>query len=79
MLYDDGAGNILYRVPRRWLPRVRVVETAKLDAAKKPRTNYDAEYLQGYVDAVEKGPEAPGTLERRGTDAMVARVKSAAR
>lgn len=74
VLYDDGKGNVLYRIPRRWAPRVRVVETAKIDAAKAPRTNDDVEHLQGYVDAVEKGPDAPGTLTRRGTDAMVARV-----
>jgi hypothetical protein len=75
VLYDDGNGNVLYRIPRRWAPRVRVVETAKIDAAKAPRANADVEYLQAYVDAVEKGPDAPGTLTRRGTDAMVARVK----
>jgi len=33
------------------------------------------EYLRQYVDTIEKGPAAPGTLTRRGTDAMVAHVK----
>lgn len=75
VLYDDGQGNILYRVPRRYAPRVRVVETAKINAAKPPRTNYDAEHLQVYVDAIEKGPDAAGMLARRGTDGMLARVK----
>jgi hypothetical protein len=75
VLYDDGQGNVLYRVPRRFAPRVRVVERAKIDAAKPPRANDDVEFLQAYVDAIEKGPDAPGSLLRRGTDAMVARVR----
>lgn len=75
VLYDDGKGNVLYQVPRRFSPRVRVVETAKIDAAKPPRFNNDVDSLQAYVDVIEKGPDAPGTLTRRGTDAMVVRAR----
>jgi uncharacterized membrane protein YfhO len=62
-------------VPRRWLDRIRVVETAKLNAVKPPRYNDDMKYLQAYVDAVEKGPDAPATLKRAGTDAMTGHAK----
>jgi hypothetical protein len=72
--FDDGQGNVIYRVPRRYLPRVRVVDTAQFNAAKVPRFNDDVDYLQQYVDAIEKGPDAPGTLVRQGTDAMRAHV-----
>jgi hypothetical protein len=75
VLYDDGSGNVLYGIARRYAPRVRVVETAKIDAAKAPRFNDDIEYLQRYVDAIEKGPDAPGTLTRRGTDAMTLKAR----
>jgi hypothetical protein len=75
VLYDDGKGNVLYGIPRRFASRARVVETAKLNAAKVPRANYDADYLQVYVDAIEKGPDVPATVERRGTDAMVVRAR----
>jgi hypothetical protein len=75
VLFDDGKGNMLYRIPRRFAPRVRVVETAKIDAAKAPRFNDDVEYLQRYVDVIEKGPDAAGTLMRRGTDSMVLRAR----
>jgi hypothetical protein len=75
VLYDDDKGNMLYRIPRRFAARVRVVDTAKIDASKAPRFNDDVEYLQRYVDAIEKGPDAPGTLTRRGTDAMVLRAR----
>jgi uncharacterized membrane protein YfhO len=33
------------------------------------------QYLQAYADVVEKGPDAPGTLRRNGTDAMIAHAK----
>jgi hypothetical protein len=75
LLYDDGQGNALYRIPRRYPARARVVETARLEARKKPRFNDDLEYLRAYVDVVENGPDSPVTLEREGTDAMLLRTK----
>ena len=71
LLYDDGQGNALYRIPRRYPARARVVETARLDAAKKPRANYDVDYLRAYVDVIKNGPDSPVTLARQGTDAML--------
>jgi hypothetical protein len=75
LLYDDGKDNALYRIPRRYAARARVVETARLDARKKPRFNDDVEYLRAYVDVVENGPDSPVTLERLNTDAMLLRAK----
>ena len=75
LLYDDGQGNALYRIPRRYSVRARVVEAARLDARRPPRTTYDEEYLRAYVDVVENGPDSPVTLERQGTDAMLLRAK----
>ena len=72
--YDDNQGNIIYRVPRRYPARVRVVDTAQLNAVKQPRFNDDVDYLQAYVDAIEKGPDAPAVLTRDGTDAMRVRA-----
>jgi hypothetical protein len=74
LLYDDGQGNALYRIPRRYPARARVVEAARLDARKPPRTTYDEQYLRAYVDVVEHGPDSPVTLERQGTDAMLLRA-----
>jgi uncharacterized membrane protein YfhO len=68
---------LLFKVPRRWPDRIRVVETAKLNAVKPPRYNDDMQNLQAYVDAVEKGPDAPGSLRRAGTDAMAGHAKVA--
>ena len=65
VLFDDQQGDILYGVPRRYPARVRVVETARLNAVKPPRFNDDVEYLQAYVDVIEKGPDSPATLRAR--------------
>jgi len=70
VLYDSGEGDRIYRVPRRYLARARVVDTARLNAAAPPRFNDDVEHLRAYVDVIEKGPEAPTSLTRQGTDAM---------
>src|SRR5581483_6470986 len=70
VIFDDGKGNILYRVPRRFPSLARVVDTARLNLAKPPRFNDDLENLQAYVDAVEKGPDSPATLKWNGTDAF---------
>jgi hypothetical protein len=78
VIFDDHAGNKIYRIPRRWLARARVVEAAKLNALKAPRFNDDVEYLRAYSDVVEKGPESPVILTRLSTDAMRLRAKVAA-
>jgi hypothetical protein len=70
VLFNDNLGNILYRVPRRFPDRVRVVETRTINAVKPVRFNDDVENLQTYVDAIEKGPDSPATSVREGTDAM---------
>jgi hypothetical protein len=70
LLFDDQQGNMLYKVPRRYPARARVVETAKLNAVEPPRFNDDVEHLRAYADVLEKGPDSPTTLTREGTDAM---------
>lgn len=75
VLYDDHEGNTIYRIPRRYPVRARVVETARLDALHAPRFNDDVESLAAYVDVVEKGPDSQPSLARNGTDAMTVRAK----
>jgi hypothetical protein len=71
VLYDDGQGNIIYRVPRRFPARARIVDTARFAKLKPQRGNDDTEYLGYYVDAIEKGPDSLPTLMREGPDAML--------
>jgi hypothetical protein len=75
VLFDDGLGNTLYSGQRRYAPRARVVETAKLAAAFPPRTNDDLGSLRPYVDAIENGPDSPVIIERPSTDAMLLHAK----
>ena len=78
VIYDDQEGNTIYRVPRRYPVRARVVETARFDALHAPRFNDDVESLAAYVDVVESGPAVEPKLERNGTDAMTVRATLAA-
>jgi hypothetical protein len=75
VIYDDRQGNLLYKVPRRYAARARVVDRRKLNELKPPRFNDDVEYLGAYADVIEKGPDAPPSVERNGTDAMLVRAK----
>jgi hypothetical protein len=70
VIYDDHVGDRILRVPRRYLARVRVVETSQLNALQRPRANDDVEHLQAYTDVMEKGPDSPGTVSREGTDVL---------
>ena len=64
VVYDDGHGNKIYSVPRRYPAHARVVETQRIDAAQVPRFGADVERLRAYVDLVERGPDSPVTLAR---------------
>jgi len=75
VLFDNHAGDRIYRIPRRFATLARVVETARLNACGHPRFNDDVEYLRNYVDVLEKGPDSPVTLEWEGTDAMRVRAR----
>jgi hypothetical protein len=68
VVYDDHQGDTIYRVPRRYAARARVVDTARLNAARPPVLNDDVEHLGAYVDMLEKGPDAPVTFTRPTTD-----------
>jgi hypothetical protein len=70
VLYDDGQGNAIYGVPRRFTARARVVETAKISATLPARFGDDVERLRAYADVIERGPDSPATLVHDGPDAM---------
>jgi hypothetical protein len=55
-LYDDSAGNRIYRVPRRYPHLARIVDGARMRGFPVPATEPDFGLLSDYVDAVENGP-----------------------
>jgi hypothetical protein len=67
VIYDD-AGDVIYRVPRRFPDRARVVETARVRPLGSVLKNQDA--LRPYVEAIENGPDSPARVTREGPDAM---------
>ncbi len=75
VIYDDQQGNLLYKVPRRYAARARVVDRRKLNELKPPRFNDDVEYLAAYAGVIEKGPDATPTVVRNGADVMLVRAK----
>ena len=75
VLFDDQKGDMLYQIPRRFPARARVVDTARLNALKPPRSSQDVENLGAYVDVIEKGPDAPPSVARNGPDVMLVRAK----
>jgi hypothetical protein len=77
VVFDDQHGDRIFRIPRRYAVRARVVETARLNAARRPRANDDIESLQAYADVIEKGPDSPVTMSWQGTDAMSVRANVA--
>jgi hypothetical protein len=76
-VYDDGQGNRLFRTPRRWLQRARVVETAKLAACPAPQNNEDMAAIGCYADVMEKGPDSPVTVERPSPETIRLRARVA--
>jgi hypothetical protein len=75
VLFDDGQGNTIYKVPRRYPARARVVDTAKFLALRPQRGNDDVEYLGYYANNIEQGPDVLPTLTREGPDAMLVHAK----
>jgi hypothetical protein len=69
-IYDNDAGDRIYRVPLRYPVPVRVVDAAQIRAipASPPEIQYPQ--LQQYVAEIERGPEAPPWFRRDSTTSM---------
>jgi hypothetical protein len=75
LLYDDGAGNRFYRVPRRVPGIVRIVDRGKVLAAPPIPDNFETAQIAAYAEAVEAVPPGGGALDRaqgrwRGSDEL---------
>ena len=74
VLHDDGAGNLIYNVPRRYRSLARVVDRTKADALPDIPGNGDEPSLSAWVDVLEKGPEAQTETQWQGTDALLVKA-----
>jgi SAM-dependent methyltransferase len=70
VLFDDHAGNVIYKVPRRYASLARVVDRAQLAALQpvEPATNLPL--LRAYSNFVEQGPDVATTTQWNGTDSI---------
>ena len=71
VLWDEGKGDVVYRVPRRYPGHARIVRMRDIDAlSQKPLKDWKAEELDAYVRMIEQGPDEPAVMRRQGTDQM---------
>lgn len=76
-IYDDGEGNLIYQVPRRYSSLARVVDTAQLTKIPNLAGDGYQELVTAYVAALEQGPAAPASFEWQGSDAFRIRAQVA--
>jgi hypothetical protein len=74
VLLNNGAGDVIYEVPRRFRARARVVEEAVVRELLPVSEGWYRDRLQAYVRAVEEGPDSPVTLEWRGPETILLRA-----
>jgi hypothetical protein len=71
VLHDNGAGDVIYEVPRRFPARARVVERAVVEQLLPVSEGWYRDRLQAYVQAIEQGPDSPVTQQWRGPETML--------
>jgi hypothetical protein len=75
VLLDDHAGDVIYRVPRRFPDLARVVDTARVSSLPAVGPEGDLKALHAYVEALEKGPESRAVTEWQNVNAMRIRAE----
>jgi hypothetical protein len=71
-VFDDGAGNFIYRVPRNTPGIAHVVRWDRIRGLKPPESTIDYTNVRAYADAVESGRAAQ--LERAHPDRFTVRA-----
>lgn len=71
VIYDDGKGNFIYEVPRRYRSLARVVDNARFDAIPMVPEDPPVELLRPIVKELEEGPDSPTVTTWNGTDELL--------
>lgn len=74
-VYDDGEGNWIYEVPRRFKDRARVVDRASIEALPDTGAEPAGDTVLAYANAVEQGPDVHPRVLRPATDRI--RIRTA--
>jgi hypothetical protein len=78
VLLDDHAGDVIYRVPRRFPDLARVVDTSRVSSLPAMGFQIDAKTIHDYAEALEKGPDSRALTEWQNIDSMRIRAEIAA-
>jgi hypothetical protein len=70
VLYDNGRGDVIYEVPRRYRSLARVVDARRLANIHGGWAPTDLEALRRYDAVIEEGPDSPPMTAWQGTDAL---------
>jgi hypothetical protein len=71
VLYEDGRGDTIYRVPRRFAAHARIVDRKKVEGLRPiPFSDNDRAELASYVDVVENGPDRLVEMQWEGVQAI---------
>lgn len=70
VLFDDHAGNVIYKVPRRYTSLARVVDGARLAAVQPVVPATSLPLLRAYSNFVEQGPDVATSTQWNGTDSI---------
>ena len=70
LLFDNGQGDVIYRVPRRYPGLARVVYKSGVDQLPPIGAGWDLENVAAYAKLVEEGPQSPADFAWEATDAM---------
>ncbi len=70
VLFDDHAGNVIYKVPRRYASLARVVYRVQLGKLQPVAPATNLPLLRAYSNFVEQGPDVSTTTRWDGTDSI---------
>ena len=74
VLYDNGRGDKIFQVPRKFPGLARVVELARHRGLGPPKIDYDYDAMSKYVTSIEERSPRPALWERFGPEAMRVRA-----
>jgi hypothetical protein len=75
LLYDNGRGDRIFGVPRRFPGLGRVVDTARMESLPPMPPPGSNEVLPDYLDVLEAGPDAPADVRQETPDRMRVRAR----
>jgi hypothetical protein len=77
IFYDNGGGDRVYEVPRRFPGLARVVDTAQMDALPPMPPPGSNEHLPFYLQVLENGPASPAEFRQESPDKIRVRASLA--